>query len=81
MAGEKPGKKKFKSYPIGYFYIDIAEVRPEEGKLALFGAIDRVCKFAYAELHAEANKLVAAPFLRDLMAVVPYKIHPVLTAR
>jgi transposase InsO family protein len=79
MAGEKPGKKKFKAYPIGYFHIDIAEVRTEEGKLSLFVAIDRACKFAYAELQAEANKMVAAQFLRDWSAVVPYKSHTVLT--
>jgi transposase InsO family protein len=79
IAGEKPGKKKFKVYPIGYFHIDIAEVRTEEGKLSLFVAIDRSCKFAYAELHAEANKMVAAQFLRNLIAAIPYKIHTVLT--
>jgi transposase-like protein len=28
-----PDKKKFKQYPIGYFHIDIAEVRTAEGKL------------------------------------------------
>jgi len=38
---DKPAKKKFKSYPIGFFHIDIAEVRTEEGKLHLFVAIDR----------------------------------------
>jgi transposase-like protein len=37
--GDKPAKKKFKSYPIGYFHIDIAEVRTEEGKLYLFVAL------------------------------------------
>jgi transposase InsO family protein len=79
MAGDKPGKKKFQAYPIGYFHIDIAEVRTEEGKLSLFVAIDRACKFAYAELHADANKLVAAQFLRNLLAAIPYKIHTVLT--
>src|SRR5688572_25942237 len=79
MTGEQPAKKKFKSYPIGYFHLDIAEVRTEEGKLSLFVAIDRACKFAYAELHAEANKMVAAQFLRKLIAAVPYKIHTVLT--
>jgi transposase InsO family protein len=79
MADEKPGKKKFKAYPIGYFHLDIAEVRTEEGRLSLFVAIDRACKFAYAELHADANKLVAAQFLRNLMAAIPYKIHTVLT--
>lgn len=39
-------KKKFKQYSIGYFHIDIAEVRTEEGKLYLFVAIDRTSKFA-----------------------------------
>jgi hypothetical protein len=47
--GYKPAKKKFKSYPIGYFHIDIAEVRTEEGKLYLFVAIDRTSKFAYTK--------------------------------
>ena len=27
VEGDKPDKKKFKAYPIGYFHIDIAEVR------------------------------------------------------
>lgn len=31
IAGEKAAKKPFKRYPIGYFHIDIAEVRTEEG--------------------------------------------------
>ena len=31
--GDKPAKRKFKSYAIGYFHVDIAEVRTEEGKL------------------------------------------------
>jgi len=33
-------KKKFKQYPIGYFHIDIAEVRTAEGKLYLHVAVD-----------------------------------------
>src|SRR5258707_1650904 len=33
MAGDKVAKKPFKRYPIGYFHLDIAEVRTEEGKL------------------------------------------------
>jgi transposase-like protein len=79
IEGDKRQKKTFKHYPIGYFHIDIAEVRTEEGKLSLFVAIDRTSKFAYAELHEEANKMVAAQFLRNLIATVPYKIHTVLT--
>ena len=79
VDGDKPGKKKFKRYPIGYFHIDIAEVRTAEGKLYLFVAIDRTSKFAYAELHEKAGKTVAAQFLRNLVAAVPYAIHTVLT--
>ncbi|KFA17507.1 transposase, partial [Xanthomonas vasicola pv. musacearum NCPPB 4392] len=38
ITAEKPAKKRFKSYPIGY-HIDIAEVQTAEGKLYLFVAI------------------------------------------
>ena len=77
--GEKPAKKKFKSYPIGYFHIDIAEVQTEEGKLYLFVAIDRTSKFSYVELHSEVNRQTASDFLKALTKAVPYKIHIVLT--
>lgn len=79
IEGDKPVKKKFKKYPIGYFHIDIAEVRTEQGKLYLFVAIDRTSKFAYAELHERATRRIAADFLRALVATVPYTIHIVLT--
>jgi transposase InsO family protein len=79
VDGDKPAKRKFKSYPIGYFHIDIAEVRTEEGKLYLLVAIDRTSKFAFVELHEKATRRVAADFLRHLAAAVPYKIHTVLT--
>ena len=59
--------------------IDIAEVQTAEGKLRLFVAIDRTSKFAYAELYEKAGKMVAAQFLRNLIAAVPYSIHTVLT--
>jgi transposase InsO family protein len=79
VEGDKPAKKKFKSYPIGYFHIDIAEVQTAEGKLYLFVAIDRTSKFAFAELHKRATKMIAAEFLRHLIAAVPYTIHTILT--
>lgn len=79
MEGDKPAKKKFKRYPIGYFHIDIAEVRTGEGKLRLFVAIDRTSKFAYVELHERAGKMIAAQFLRNLIKMLPYKIHTILT--
>jgi hypothetical protein len=79
FEGSKPAKKKFTTYPIGFFHIDIAEVRTKEGKLHLFVAIDRTSKFAFVELHEKATTKVAAEFLRHLIAAVPYKIHMVLT--
>src|SRR4029434_3728280 len=72
-------KRKFKAYPIGYFHIDIAEVRTAEGRLYLFVAIDRTSKFAFTELHEKATRRVAADFLLHLIKAVPYKIHTVLT--
>src|SRR3546814_10327158 len=36
VTGDKEPKRKFKTYPIGYFHIDIAEVQTAEGKLRLF---------------------------------------------
>jgi transposase InsO family protein len=79
VTGDKEPKRKFKTYPIGYFHIDIAEVQTAEGKLRLFVAIDRTSKFAFVELHQEAGKMIAAQFLRNLVAAVPYAIHTVLT--
>ncbi len=58
---------------------DIAEVRTGEGKICLFVAIDRTSKFAYVELHEKAGKMIAARFLRNLIAAVPYRIHTILT--
>ena len=79
MEGDKPSKEKFKSYQIGFFHIDIAEVQTAEGKLRLFVAIDRTSKFAFARLEESANIYTAAAFLRALIEAVPYKIHTVLT--
>ena len=79
VEGNKPSKRKFKAYPIGYFHIDIAEVQTAEGRLYLFVAIDRTSKFAFTELHAKATTRVAADFLHALVKAVPYKIHTVLT--
>ncbi|WAW10769.1 IS481 family transposase [Oxalobacter vibrioformis] len=79
VQGDKPVPKKFKTYPIGCFPIDIAEVRTAEGRLYLFAAIDRTSKFAYVELHQRAGKMQAAQFLRNLQEALPYAIHTVLT--
>ncbi len=79
VEGDKPAKKAFKRYPIGYFHIDIAEVRSAEGKLYLFIAIDRTSKFAFVQLVERANTKTATAFLDALVDAVPYLIHTVLT--
>src|SRR5208282_2594843 len=50
MEGDKEPRRKFKTYPIGFFHVDIAEVQTAQGKLYLFVAIDRTSKFAVARL-------------------------------
>jgi transposase InsO family protein len=79
VDGDRPKRKKFESYPIGFFHIDLAEVRTAEGKLYLFVAIDRTSKFAVVELVEKADMRAAAAFLEALIAAVPYRIHTVLT--
>ena len=80
VKGDKPEKKKkFKTYPIGYFHIDIAEVSTAEGKLYLYVAIDRTSKFAFVQLVKKTGRTSASAFLMALIKAVPYKIHIVLT--
>jgi RNA-directed DNA polymerase len=61
------------------FHIDIAEVQSEEAKRYLFVAIDRMSKYAYAELHGKSTRLIARDFYANLIAAVPYTIHAILT--
>src|SRR5665213_1322119 len=79
VEGNKPSRKKFDSYPVGFFHIDLAEVRTAEGKLYLFVAIDRTSKYVVVELVAKADMRAAAAFLEALVEAVPYRIHTVLT--
>jgi hypothetical protein len=79
VEGDKVAKKKFKSYPIGFFHIDIAEVQAADGKLYLYVGIDRSSKFAFVQLVAKDNRTMASAFLVALVAAVPCKIHIVLT--
>jgi transposase InsO family protein len=79
VEGAKPPKKKFKTYPIGFFHIDIAEVQTAEGKLYLYVAIDRTSKFAFVQLVKKTGRMSASAFLEALIAAVPYTIHTVLT--
>lgn len=79
LEGDRPGKSKFKSYPIGYFHIDIAEVQTAEGKLYLYVAIDRTSKFAFVQVVRKTGRTSASAFLVALIEAVPYRIHTVLT--
>ena len=64
VQGDKPKRQKFKRYPIGYFHIDIAKLRTNEGKLYLFVAIDRTSKFAVARPVDKANRKRLGSFWR-----------------
>ncbi|MBM2712773.1 IS481 family transposase [Mesorhizobium caraganae] len=79
VEGDKSAKKKFKSDPIGYFHIDIAEVQTAEGKLYLCVAVDRTSKFTFVQVVRKTGRTSAAAFLTALIEAVPYKIHTVLT--
>ena len=79
IGGDKPVRKAFRRYPIGYFHIDIAEVHSAEGKLYLFVAIDRTSKFAFVRLEESATVQTATAFLQKLIDALPYRIHTVFT--
>jgi transposase InsO family protein len=79
MDGDKEPRRKFKTYPIGFFHVDIAEVQTAQGKLYLFVAIDRTSKFAVAQLVDKANTRTACAFLNALVAAAPYRVEIVLT--
>ena len=72
---DKPAKQKFRRYPIGFFHIDIVEVRTAEGKLYLFVGIDRTSKFAFVQLVDRVNTVTASAFLDALVEAVPYDIR------
>ena len=78
--GEKASKRgRFAETKIGYVHIEHCELRLAEGKLHMFLAIDRVSKFTHVAFFDAATKMKGAAFLREVIAVFPYAIHPVLT--
>ena len=68
IEGDKESRRTFKTYPIGFFHVDIAEVQTAQDKLYLFVAIDRTSKFAVARLVDKANTQTARAFLEALVA-------------
>ncbi len=79
IEGDKPKRQRFKRYPIGFFHMDIAEVRTAEDKLYLFVGIDRTSKFAVTQLIDKADRRTAWELLEHLLKAVPYRIHTILT--
>ena len=75
----KQRRGAFKAYDIGYFHVDIAELRTAREKAYLYLAVDRTSKLAFARIYRRATGLVAAAFLKVLAKAVPYRIHTVLT--
>ena len=77
MDNDRPKRQNFKRYPVGYFHIDIAELRTNEDKRYLFVAIDRTGKFAVAQLVDKANRKTVWEFLaavlEAVLEAVPYK--------
>ena len=73
------GHVKHAREAIGYFHIDIAELRTGEGKLHMFVAIDRTSKFAIVQLEKRATSMAARAFLEALIETVSYRIHTILT--
>src|ERR1700690_3554422 len=74
VEGEASAKRKFKAYPIGYFHIDLAEVRTAQGKLDLLVAIDRTSKFAFVEMHEKVARRTAGAHVENIHAVA-HEIH------
>ena len=72
-------KKKFKDYPIGYFHIDITEIKLEKKKFYLFVAIDRTSKYAHMELFERMTIQNSCLFLNHLIKDCPYRINKILT--
>jgi transposase-like protein len=77
MEGDKPKRQKSKRYPIGYFHIDIAELRTNEAKFYIFVAVDRTSKFTVAQLVDKSNRKTAWEFLDAVLEAVPYKIQTI----
>jgi len=64
---------------IGYFHIDIAEVRTRRGQALSVRPIDRTSKFAFVRAAREGRSAYRVRFLEALIAAAPYRLHTVLT--
>lgn len=78
IEDHKPKRQRLKPYPVGFFHIDIAEVQTTEGKLHLF-VTSTGPAIRLLEIGARATGAEARLFLDELVAVVPYRLHTILT--
>ena len=74
VEGSKPAKKKFKTYPIGYFHIDIAEVQTAEGGASTSTSPSIApASLPSCNWSGRRDGPSAAAFLEALIAAVPYQ--------
>lgn len=78
IEADKEPKKRFTSYPIGFFPINLAEVQTAEGNSICSSPLTDE-QFAFVQLVEHANRVTASAFLIAPVAAVPYKIHTILT--
>lgn len=64
---KKKRKKRVRTYPIGYFHVNIAEAQTGEGGVYLFAAIGKTAKFVCAQLHDDATRATARSFPEHLI--------------
>jgi transposase-like protein len=64
---------------LGQIAIVISPAPTEEGVFHLFGATDRLTRFAYARLYASDDAEAALAFLAALTAALPYRLDAILT--
>lgn len=78
MTGKRPAKPKFKTYLIGYFHIDIAEVRTEEASYN--PSRDRPhLQVRLRPALRIGRSTNAVMFLDAIIEAVPYDLHTILT--
>lgn len=70
---------QFAPCELGFFHIDLAEVRTARERGYIFIGVDRASKLAFARIYRQATVLTAGAFLKVLIRHVPYRIHTVLT--
>ena len=70
----KPGQRlqagQIAATAIGHVHVDISELRLAQGKLNMFLAIDRVCKFTYVEFRNDAGKMNGASSCAMLLIIM-----------